>query len=69
MGQYDEAAKRFLQAIARDPKRAIAYLNLGDAYVGLHKNAEAKDAYAKFLALAPNSKSAPDVPAKMQSLP
>ncbi len=69
MGQYDEAAKWFLQAIAVDPKRAVAYLNLGDAYFNLKKNAEAKDAYEKFLALAPNSKSAPDVRAKMQSIP
>ncbi|MGO9337720.1 MAG: polysaccharide deacetylase family protein [Terracidiphilus sp.] len=69
MGQYDEAAKWFLQAIALDPKRAVAYLNLGDAYFNLKKNAEAKDAYEKFLGLAPNSKSAPDVREKLASLP
>ena len=69
MGQYDEAAKWFLQATAVDPKRAVAWLNLGDAYFNLQKKAEAKDAYGKFLALAPNSKSAPEVREKMQSLP
>jgi len=69
MGQYDEAAKWFLQATAVDPKRAVAWLNLGDAYFNLQKKAEAKDAYGKFLALAPNSKSAPDVREKMLSLP
>jgi uncharacterized caspase-like protein len=69
MGQYDQAAKWFLQAIALDPKRAVAYLNLGDAYFNLQKRAEAKDAYTKFLVLSPNSKSAPDVREKMQSLP
>jgi hypothetical protein len=35
----------------------------------LQKKPEAKDAYEKFLALSPNSKSAPDVRAKIQSLP
>ncbi len=69
MGQYDNAAKWFLQAIALDPKRAVAWLNLGDAYVNLNRKTEAKDAYQKFLALAPNSKSAPDVREKLQSLP
>jgi peptidoglycan/xylan/chitin deacetylase (PgdA/CDA1 family)/TolA-binding protein len=69
MGQYDEAAKWFLQTIALDSKRAVAYLNLGDAYVNLQKKAEAKDAYEKFLALSPNSKSAPDVREKIRTLP
>jgi tetratricopeptide (TPR) repeat protein len=69
MEQYAEAAKWFLQTIALDPKRSIAYLNLGDAYSNLQKKAEAKDAYEKFLALAPNSKSAPEVIEKLKSLP
>jgi len=69
MGQYDEAATWFRQTVALDPKRAVAWLNLGDAYVNLQKKPEAKDAYEKFLALSPNSKSAPDVRAKIQSLP
>src|SRR5262249_30553388 len=66
--QFDDAVKWFLQTISLDPKRSIAYLNLGDAYVQLHKNAEAKAAYEKFLALAPNSKSAPAVQEKLKSL-
>ena len=69
MEKYDEAAKWFLQTIALDPKRAIAYLNLGDAYVNLKKNAEARESYEKFLALSPNSKSAPDIAEKLKSLP
>ena len=69
MGLYDEAVKWFLQTIALDPKRAVAYLNLGDVYVNLQKKTEAKDAYEKFLALSPNSKSAPDVREKIKSLP
>jgi tetratricopeptide (TPR) repeat protein len=68
MSRYDDAVKWFLQTIALDPKRAIAYLNLGDAYLNLQKKPEARDAYEKFLALAPNSKSAPTVHEKLKSL-
>jgi peptidoglycan/xylan/chitin deacetylase (PgdA/CDA1 family)/uncharacterized caspase-like protein len=69
MAQYDEAAKWFLRTIALDPKRSIAYLNLGDAYVNLQKKSEARDAYQKYLTLSPNSKTAPEVRAKLQALP
>jgi TolA-binding protein len=69
MERYDDAAKWFLRTIALDPNRAVAYLNLGDAYVNEQKNAEAKAAYQKFLTLSPNSRSAPDVRAKLQSIP
>lgn len=69
MGQNDEAVQWFQKAITNDPKRAIAYLNLGDAYVNLQKKTEAKAAYEKFLALSPNSKSAPTVREKLKSLP
>ena len=57
---------------SNDPKlnkRAIAYLNLGDAYFELQRKPEAKDAYERFLDLAPNSKTAPAVREKLNSLP
>ena len=69
MERYDDAAKWFLRTIALDPNRAVAYLNLGDAYLNQQKPAEAKAAYQKFLALMPNARSAPDVRAKLQSIP
>jgi peptidoglycan/xylan/chitin deacetylase (PgdA/CDA1 family)/tetratricopeptide (TPR) repeat protein len=69
MGKLDDAVKWYLQTVALDPKRAVAYLNLGDAYLSMQKSAEAKGAYEKFLELAPNSKSAPDVREKLTSLP
>jgi peptidoglycan/xylan/chitin deacetylase (PgdA/CDA1 family)/uncharacterized caspase-like protein len=68
MAQFDDAVKWFKQTVALDPKRAVAWLNLGDAYVNLKNNAEARDAYEKYLALAPNGKSAPDVREKLQGL-
>ncbi len=69
LGKLDDAVKWYLQTVALDPKRAVAYLNLGDAYLGLQKTAEAKTAFEKFLELAPNSKSAPDVREKLKALP
>ena len=69
MGQYEDAVKWFQQAISVDPKRAVAYLNLGDAYREMRKVGEAKDAYEKFLALAPDSKPAPAVRDRLNSLP
>ena len=60
--------RRIQKASANDPKRAVAYLNLGDAYLQLQKKVEAKAAYQKFLDLSPTSKSAPAVREKMKSL-
>jgi peptidoglycan/xylan/chitin deacetylase (PgdA/CDA1 family)/TolA-binding protein len=68
MNQYDQAIAWFQQTIVLDPKRAVAYLNLGDAFVALNKKPEARDAYEKYLQLAPNSKSAPTVREKLNSL-
>lgn len=69
MQRYGDAATWFLRTVTLDPSRAVAYLNLGDAYVNEQKPAEAKAAYQKFLALAPTSRSAPDVRAKLQAIP
>jgi hypothetical protein len=52
-----------------DPSRSVAYLNLGDLYAKLNRNADARHAYAKFLELAPDSKAAPEVKKKLDSLP
>lgn len=68
MKQYDNAAKWFQEAIAQDPKRAIAYLNLGDVYADQQKPVEARAAYEKFLALSPSSTSAAAVREKLQTL-
>jgi len=69
MGKYEDSVTWLKAAIEDDPKRAVAYLNLGDAYAKLNHNAEAHQAYAKYLELAPNSKSAPDVKKKLDALP
>jgi Flp pilus assembly protein TadD len=56
------------RAIAIDPRRAIAYVNLGDAYVKLKRDADARHAYEKYLELAPTSKSADYVKQKLKEL-
>jgi Flp pilus assembly protein TadD len=65
-----ETAVRFLgEAMEVDPKRAIAYLNRGNAFAKLQRYAEARKDYVKFLELAPDSKSAPDVKRKLDAMP
>ncbi len=49
-------------------KKYVAYINLGDAYVKLERRSEAKQAYDKYLELAPNSREAADVAAKLKAL-
>jgi hypothetical protein len=66
--QYQTAVDWLKIAIGIDPKRAVAYLNLGDAFAKLNRNAEVRQAYTKYLELAPNSNAAPDVKKKLEAL-
>lgn len=66
--KYDLAIAWIQKAIDLDPKRAVAYLNLGDACAGVNRNAEARQAYLKYLELAPDSKLAPEVKKKLETL-
>ncbi len=68
MGKYGESVLWLEKTISIDPKRAVAYLNLGDAYAKLKRNAKARQAYTKYLELAPDSKSAPKVKKKLDAL-
>jgi hypothetical protein len=67
--KYDLAVSWLKKAVAVDANRAVAYMNLGDAYAKLNRNSDARQAYAKYLELAPNSKSAPDIKKKLDTLP
>ena len=58
---YREAITWFQKAIAIDHQRAIAYLNLADAYVRVGKPKDAKQNYEKFLQLSPTSANADEV--------
>ena len=66
---FESAVRFFGEAIEADPKRAIAYVNRGDAFVRLQRYAEARKDYAKFLELAPDSKLALEVRKKLEALP
>lgn len=66
--KYDLAVRWFQNAIEIDPQRAVAYLNLGDALAKLNRSKEAREAYSKYLDLAPNSKSAAEVKKKLDAL-
>jgi hypothetical protein len=68
-GRYEASVDWLNTTISLDPKRDVAYLNLGDALVKLNRNAEAREAYRKYLELAPDSKSAPEVKKKLEALP
>ncbi|OEZ96306.1 polysaccharide deacetylase family protein [Duganella sp. HH101] len=56
--KYAEAARWFENTLQIDTSRAIAYLNLGDARLHLGEREKARQAYASFLALAPNHANA-----------
>lgn len=66
--RYQDSLYWFNKAIEIDPNRAVAYLNLADACAKLSRNAEARDAYKKYLELAPDSKAAADVKKKLDAL-
>ena len=71
-GDYYFAIEWLGRAIQIDPKRAIAYLNRGDAFAKLDpndSNSMARKDYEKFLELAPDSKAAPEVRKKIDALP
>jgi tetratricopeptide (TPR) repeat protein len=57
-GKAAEAAEAFQRAVAIDDKFARAWYELGIVYVGLGKNAEAREALNKYLGLEPNGKDA-----------
>jgi tetratricopeptide (TPR) repeat protein len=68
LGKYEESVLWLEKTMSIDPNRAVAYLNLGDALVRLNRSAEAREAYTKYMGLAPNSKSAADVKKKLEAL-
>jgi tetratricopeptide repeat protein len=71
-GDYYFSIEWLGKAIQIDPKRAIAYLNRGDAFAKLDpddSSSMARKDYEKFLELTPNSKAAPDIRKKLDALP
>lgn len=61
---YRAAAKRYTEATRWNPNYAEAYLRLGEAQEKLHEKDQAKEAYAKYVELAPDAKNADSIKKK-----
>lgn len=64
-GSYAAAAGRFREATKWNPKFAEAYLRLGDAEEKRKDRKAARQAWAKFVELAPDDKRAPEIKKKL----
>jgi len=64
-GSYVAAIKRYTEATRWNPTLAEAYLKLGDAAAKFKDEKVAKDAYQKYLELAPDAKNAPAIKKKL----
>jgi tetratricopeptide (TPR) repeat protein len=67
--KYHAAVNRYKEAICWDPSKSEAFLKLGEAEEKLHNRDEARDAYQKYLALAPEAKNAAEIKKRLQKLP
>lgn len=64
-GSYKAAANRFREAAKWNPGYAEAYMRLGDAEEKLKDKKAARQAYAKFVELAPEDKRAEAIKKKL----
>ena len=67
-GAWKAAALRFEEALKWNPADAAPWLLLGDARAKLKDARAAREAYAKYLELAPDAKDAPSVKKRMDAL-
>jgi tetratricopeptide (TPR) repeat protein len=67
-GKFAAAANRFKEATLWNPTLAEAFLRLGEADEKRHDRDGAKQAYSKYLEVAPDSKHAPDVKKRLSKL-
>jgi tetratricopeptide (TPR) repeat protein len=66
---YHAAARRYLRATKWDPGSSEAFLKLGESEEKLNDHAAAREAYEKYLELAPTSKNAPAIQKKIEKWP
>ena len=64
-GNYKAAMSRFHEATLWNPNYAEAYLRLGESEEKMRDNKAARQAYAKYLELAPDSKEAEAIKKKL----
>ncbi len=69
-GNYGAAANRFRDATCWDPGSAEAYLRLGEVSEKVHNTEAVREAYTKYVTLAPpEAKNLPDIKKKLAKLP
>jgi tetratricopeptide (TPR) repeat protein len=67
-GKFVAAANRFKEATLWNPTLAEAFLRLGEADEKRHDRDGAKQAYSKYLEVAPDSKHVPEIKKKLAKL-
>jgi len=67
-GSWGAAIKRFSEATKWNPTSAEAYLRLGDAEAKFKDVKAAKEAYSKYLELAPDAKNAAAIKKKLEKM-
>jgi tetratricopeptide (TPR) repeat protein len=67
-GDYRAAAGRFSEATKYNDGNASAWLRLGDSQEKMNDAKAAREAYAKYLQLAPDAKNASEVRKKLEKL-
>lgn len=68
-GNYRAAAKRYLEATRWDPSSTEAFLKLAESDEKLKDREGAREAYTKYLALAPDAKNAEQIKKKIAKWP
>jgi tetratricopeptide (TPR) repeat protein len=67
-GKFRAAADRYREASLWNPTLAEAFLRMGEADEKNHDKKAAKEAYSKYLEMAPDAKDAADVKKKLSKL-
>ncbi len=67
-GKYRAAAQRFREATLWNNTLAEGYVRLGEAEEKAHEKKLAREAYAKYLEVAPDAKDAGDIRKKLKKL-
>jgi tetratricopeptide (TPR) repeat protein len=66
---YHAAARRYLRATKWDPGSSEAFLKLGESEEKLNDHAAAREAYEKYLELAPAAKNSAAISKKIEKWP
>jgi tetratricopeptide (TPR) repeat protein len=68
-GNYRASARRYDEATKWDPGNAEAFLRLGESDEKLRDRHGAREAYSKYLQLAPDAKNAEEVKKRLSKFP